>query len=195
MKDGEIIQSGIPEEVVTSPAEDYVREFVQDASPAKVLTAGSIMTNPDVIIYEWQGPKAALHLLKTAKKDHGFLVSSRRKYLGLVTAKSLTDLIRKDGGSTRDALEPDIPTCTSDALLEDLFPLAVATSFPIPVLDEDGKLIGEIENETILSSMVQYRETIAVDNNKETEKPEEAEVGQPKEEAPPEVNQEKQSDA
>ena len=197
MKDGDIIQSGIPEEVVTSPAEDYVREFVQDASPAKVLTAGSIMTDPDVIIYDWQGPKAALHLLKTAKKDHGFLVSSRRKYLGLVTAKSLSALISKDGGGTRDALEPDIPTCTSDALLEDLFPLAVATSFPIPVLDEEGKLIGEIENETILSSMVQYRENTTVNNDKKEEpaKAAEAEDETESKETPPDVSEEKHSDA
>ena len=50
-------------------------------------------------------------------------------------------------------------------LLEDLFCLAVATKYPIPVVDEKEKLIGEIDNETILSSMVQYKET-------ETEEPE-----------------------
>jgi Mg/Co/Ni transporter MgtE len=39
--------------------------------------------------------------------------------------------------------------------------MAVATKYPIPVIDENGKLIGEIDNETILSSMVQYKETEA----------------------------------
>ena len=161
MKDGEIIQTGIPEEVVTSPAGDYVREVVQDASPAKVITAGSIMTEPEVIIYDWQGPKAALHLLKTSRSDHGFLVTRRRNFLGLVTEKSLAELIKNKGQSTREALEPDIATCTNDMLLEDLFAMAVATRYPIPVIDENGKLIGEIDNETILSSMVQYKETEA----------------------------------
>jgi glycine betaine/proline transport system ATP-binding protein len=159
MKDGEIIQSGIPEEVVTSPAGDYVREFVQDASPAKVITAGSIMTEAGTIIYDWQGPKAALHLLKNAKSDHGFLVSKGRKYLGLVTETGLAKLVKGSVKSTREALEPDIATCTPDMLLEDLFCLAVATRYPIPVVDENGKLVGEIDNETILSSMVQYKET------------------------------------
>lgn len=159
MKDGEIIQSGIPEEVVTSPAGDYVREFVQDASPAKVITAGSIMTEAGTIIYDWQGPKAALHLLKNAKSDHGFLVSKGRKYLGLLTETGLSKLVKDSINSTREALEPDIVTCTPDMLLEDLFCLAVATRYPIPVVDENGKLVGEIDNETILSSMVQYKET------------------------------------
>jgi len=159
MKDGEIIQSGIPEEVVTSPAGDYVREFVQDASPAKVITAGSIMTEAGTIIYDWQGPKAALHLLKNAKSDHGFLVGKGQKYLGLLTEVNLAKLVKDSVKSTREALEPDIATCTPDMLLEDLFCLAVATRYPIPVVDENGKLVGEIDNETILSSMVQYKDT------------------------------------
>ncbi len=161
MRDGEIIQTGIPEEVITSPIDDYVREFVQDASPAKVLTAGSIMTDPGTIIYEWQGPKAALHLLKTSKGDYGFLVSRGRKFLGLVTEKRLAKLIKNKNNDIKEAMEPDVTTCTPDILLEDLFCLAIATEYPIPVVNEEGKLIGEIDNDIILSSMVQYKETEA----------------------------------
>ncbi len=158
MKDGEIIQTGVPEEVVTSPAGEYVREFVRDASPAKVLTAGTIMTEPDVIIYEWQGPKTALHLLKTGKKDYAFLVTRAHKLLGLVTAKRLTELIEKRDSAIIDALEPDITTCPPDMLLEDLLGLVVASEHPIPVVDEQGKLLGEIHRGIILSSMVQFKE-------------------------------------
>lgn len=42
MKDGEIIQVGTPEELITRPATDYVAEFTRDVSRAKVLTVGSI---------------------------------------------------------------------------------------------------------------------------------------------------------
>ena len=167
MKDGEIIQTGIPEDVVISPSGEYVRNFVQDASPAKVITAGSIMTEPEIIIYDWQGPKATLHLLKTSKSNHGFLVTRGRKYLGLLTEKRLMDLTKNKGDSTREALEPDIATSTSDMLLEDLFGLAVASKYPIPVIDEEGKLIGEIENDTIIGSMVQYKEVEETDIEKQ----------------------------
>ena len=44
MKDGAVIQVGTPEELVTSPATDYVAEFTRDVSRAKVLSAGSVMT-------------------------------------------------------------------------------------------------------------------------------------------------------
>jgi len=44
MKDGAIIQTGTPEELVIHPATDYVAEFTRDVPRAKVLTARSVMT-------------------------------------------------------------------------------------------------------------------------------------------------------
>jgi len=43
MKDGAFVQVGTPEEVVSSPADDYVADFVRDVPRAHVLTALSIM--------------------------------------------------------------------------------------------------------------------------------------------------------
>ena len=51
MRDGEIVQMGTPEEIVTLPADDYVTEFIQDVSKAKVLQASGIMQEPDAIIH------------------------------------------------------------------------------------------------------------------------------------------------
>ena len=176
MRDGEIIQTGIPEEVVTTPINDYVREFVQDASPAKVLTAGSIMTQPGTVIYEWQGPKAALHLLTTARSDYAFVVGRGSKFMGLTTTKRLIKLIKKKSKDVKEALEPDIATCTPDMLLEDLFSLAVATKYPLPVVDEKEKLVGGIDNDIILSSMVQYKETETKESETKDIEKEEVEV-------------------
>ncbi len=43
MKDGEIIQVGTPEELVTRPATSYVAEFTRDVNRAKVMSAISLM--------------------------------------------------------------------------------------------------------------------------------------------------------
>jgi glycine betaine/proline transport system ATP-binding protein len=42
MKDGEIVQAGTPEEIVLSPATDYVAEFTRNVAKAKVITVGSL---------------------------------------------------------------------------------------------------------------------------------------------------------
>jgi len=44
MKDGAIIQTGTPEELVLAPATDYVAEFTHHIPRAKVMTAGSVMS-------------------------------------------------------------------------------------------------------------------------------------------------------
>jgi len=161
MKDGEIIQIGTPEEVITSPSDAYVREFVQDASPAKVVTASSIMEQPNVLLYEWQGPKAAMHALVTNKLEAAFLVSRTGKLLGLVTVEHLIELFRRRGKSLLEALEPDLLTCSADMVIEDLFPLAASTCFPIAVVDDAEKFVGEIHTSTILVSMIQEKDTEA----------------------------------
>ena len=43
MKDGQIMQIGTGEEILTNPANEYVRTFVEDVDRSKVLTAQNIM--------------------------------------------------------------------------------------------------------------------------------------------------------
>jgi glycine betaine/proline transport system ATP-binding protein len=43
MRDGKVIQVGTPEEIVVSPADDYVADFVKGISRLKVVQAKSIM--------------------------------------------------------------------------------------------------------------------------------------------------------
>jgi len=44
MNDGAIVQIGTPEEVIITPASDYVGEFTRDVPRARVLSAGAVMT-------------------------------------------------------------------------------------------------------------------------------------------------------
>jgi glycine betaine/proline transport system ATP-binding protein len=157
MKDGEIVQIGTPEEVITEPSDAYVREFVQDASPAKVMTAGTLMYEPKVLLYEWQGPKAAMHLLRINHVDEAFMVSRTGKLLGLVTLERLIELFRRKSNTIIEAIEPDIHTCTADTVMEDLFPLAASTGYPIAVVDDEGRFLGEVCTTSLFISMVEAR--------------------------------------
>ena len=155
MRDGEIIQIGAPEDVISKPADDYVREFVQDASPAKVFTAGRIMNQPDALLYEWQGPKAALHILSTTKEDYAFMVGKNRKFLGLITLKRLRGFIQTHGASLKDSFEPDPAVASPDTVLEDLFPVAAEAEYPIAVIDDEGRFVGEVQISAIFENMIQ----------------------------------------
>jgi len=155
MRDGEIIQIGAPEDVISEPEDDYVREFVQDASPAKVYTAGRIMNEPDALLYEWQGLKAALHVLSSAKEDYAFMVGRNRTFLGLLTLKRLKNIIQNQGTSIKEALEPDPATTDPEVVLEDLFPIAAEADYPIAVVNEQGRFLGEVQISSIFENMIQ----------------------------------------
>jgi glycine betaine/proline transport system ATP-binding protein len=155
MRSGEIIQIGTPEAVISSPADDYVQEFVQDASPAQVLTAGNIMDEPDLLLYDWQGPKVARTLLSKSKQEQAFVLDKRHRLVGLADHPALDALLRQGAKDLRNGLVTDFPQCTGDMLVEELFPLATSSKYPIAVLDQSGKFQGDIRNRTILNSMIQ----------------------------------------
>jgi len=52
MKDGRIVQIGTPEEIVTNPSDDYVRDFVEGISRLKLVFAHSIMKPVDQHVAE-----------------------------------------------------------------------------------------------------------------------------------------------
>ncbi|WP_030354585.1 quaternary amine ABC transporter ATP-binding protein [Streptomyces scopuliridis] len=47
MRDGEIVQLGSAEDILVTPANDYVASFTQDVDRSRVLTAGAIMADPE----------------------------------------------------------------------------------------------------------------------------------------------------
>ncbi len=46
MRDGKIVQLGSAEDILVTPANDYVASFTQDVDRSRVLTAGAIMAEP-----------------------------------------------------------------------------------------------------------------------------------------------------
>ncbi len=155
MRNGELVQIGSPEEIVTEPADEYVQEFVRDASPAKVLTAGSIMEKPSVLLYDWEGPNTAIHMLQSNKRNAAFVVDKKHTLLGVATQNRLkpyADMKDKDAKIPKESFRM-VPTVSEDTILEDLFSIVTANPYPIPVVDENGKMLGIVKTDTIFETI------------------------------------------
>jgi glycine betaine/proline transport system ATP-binding protein len=50
MRDGRIVQLGTAEDILVTPANDYVASFTQDVDRSRVLTAGAVMAEPHTAI-------------------------------------------------------------------------------------------------------------------------------------------------
>ncbi|AWI30561.1 ATP-binding cassette domain-containing protein [Streptomyces sp. ICN441] len=59
MRDGRIVQLGTPEEIVGSPADDYVRDFVRDVPREQVMTVRTAMRPADGATEAEHGPAVA----------------------------------------------------------------------------------------------------------------------------------------
>ena len=155
MRDGEIVQVGTPEEIVTLPADDYVAEFVQDVSKAKVLQAAGIMQEPKAVAHEWQGPRAALHVMQDNDTDVLFLLGHNRVLKGLITEEMAAALARQGIERLENIATERVLTTSPDSYIEEIIPLAAQTEHPIAVVSDVGTLLGEVHRGALLSRIAE----------------------------------------
>ncbi|MBA2739314.1 MAG: glycine betaine/L-proline ABC transporter ATP-binding protein [Nocardioidaceae bacterium] len=105
MRDGEVVQIGTAAEIVASPADEYVRDFISDVPRSHVLTLRYVMRDP-----------------------------------------------RPDDSSQGPVMSPD--TIVRQAALA-----ALASDHPVRVVD-NGKLVGIVDDETILRVVVAEEEGV-----------------------------------
>ncbi len=153
MRNGHIVQIGTPEEIVAEPANDYVEQFVRDASPARVFSAGSIMQEPSAVVYRWQGPSVAERVLVDANRDWAFVLGRNRRYLGVVHLDDIEAHPKGKGEGLIDVIKDLATTCGPETLVQDLFPLISRSSYPVAVLDDDGGFLGEVRPRHIFEIM------------------------------------------
>ena len=85
MKDGEIVQIGTPEEILTEPATEYVARFVEDVDITKVLTAEMVMKKTEAVAYlGTDGPRAALRKMRKAAIGSLFVLNKEHTVAGIV---------------------------------------------------------------------------------------------------------------
>jgi glycine betaine/proline transport system ATP-binding protein len=105
MKDGEIIQIGTPEDLVNSPATDYVAEFTADVNRAKVLSASTLMgaPTPKSNGLEKVAAKAKIASFAAAIVDSSkpfAVVGDNGEVIGEISPKSVINLLSgKDRGA------------------------------------------------------------------------------------------------
>ena len=148
LKDGELVQQGAPEEILLNPATEYVEAFVKDVNRARALTVETVMKPPGCRITA-ETIDEALKQMKKTSEDFGYYVNDEG-YQGVVQQQTLEQALKK--GSQRrvsSILLETVPTIQADSLLEAVIPDTLDTDFPLPVVDDDGHLQGQLSRASI----------------------------------------------
>ncbi|WP_225219039.1 quaternary amine ABC transporter ATP-binding protein [Arthrobacter gallicola] len=152
MKDGEIIQIGTPDDILSHPANDYVAQFVQDVDRTRVLTAASVMEPARSVVTLTGGPRGALRTMRDLQTSAAFVVDRRRTFLGTVTDRDVMALVEQRSPDLAPAIRPGNPVDGETALAQ-LFGMAVESPVPLPVTDASGRLIGAVPRVTLLAAL------------------------------------------
>lgn len=152
MKDGEIVQIGTPEEILTNPANNYVSQFVKGVDRSKVLTAESVMWRPEPLVSINSGPRVAVQLMKEHGISSIFVVEGKNRLLkGIIMINDAVEAMKSKKGL--ESFITQVPSIPLDMPLYEIIPLIAESNYPLPVVDENGKLNGIIIRGTVLGAL------------------------------------------
>lgn len=157
MKDGEIMQIGTGEEILTNPANDYVEKFVEDVDRSRVLTAENIMDRPTTLKIGKDGPNVALRRMEQEGLSNMLVIDDSRKLYGYVTDSDTARAVKNHEKNFDNILRTDVPTVQKDTLINDIFEVIHDASTPVAVV-EDGKLVGIIVRSLVLGALAKDSE-------------------------------------
>lgn len=154
MRDGRIVQIGTAEEILSDPANDYVAQFVADVDRTRVLTASSVMVRPTAVVSWTAGPRQASRTMREAQVSAAFVVDRNRVLRGVVRDDEAVAALRAGAESIEQIVRNDMATVNVTTSLAEIFAPSAESPLPVPVIDDDGRLMGVVPRVTLLEAMV-----------------------------------------
>lgn len=179
MKDGRIEQIGTAEEIISRPASDYVKAFVEDMNRTAILTAGAIMQPVHERALTNDGPRTILRKIRKAGLTGILMTDAKRKIKGYILARELVDYLNKHKDEEKVPLDESLlhepATVKKDMPLTEVINLYQDMEFgPVAVLDDEDRLEGVIVKGAIIAALAEGAD-VNVDTENASEKAEEAE--------------------
>jgi glycine betaine/proline transport system ATP-binding protein len=162
LKDGEIVQIGTPEDILTHPADDYVARFIEGVDMSKILTAQHAMRPVRATAREEDGPRTTLRKMSENGLDSIYVTSRDRKLQGLVVVDAVEQAAKAGKESIREIMTQDFRAVGPDEPLHNLFAMFSEKSFPIAVVDDDERLLGVVVKGAVLDELAQAAEPARV---------------------------------
>ena len=154
MKDGEVVQVGTPEEILTDPANDYVTRFTESVDRGRVVTASSIMlTQPMVFRIRKDGPEAIIRKMREKRLYALPVIGTDEQFLGEIRLKDVLRLRKEGARDISSIVMKEVPSVLESMTVEDMLPLLPKVHQALPVVDENNRLKGVVSTSAIIIEM------------------------------------------
>ncbi len=159
MKDGVIEQIGTAEDILTDPASDYVKAFVEKVDRKTIITAKSLMfEKPTVVRFRKDGPEGALRKMRTTGLETLPVVDFQNKFLGFVTLSDIVQIAKKKEPTVESVINSNVPSVYQEATVEEMLPLISGSKSAIAVVDETNKFLGLVTQLSLIIEATKFNE-------------------------------------
>ncbi|MFW6259319.1 MAG: quaternary amine ABC transporter ATP-binding protein [Tangfeifania sp.] len=160
MKDGVVEQIGTAEEILTEPATEYVKAFVEKVDRKTIITAETLMfDNPTIVRFKKDGPKGAIRKMRSAGVDVLPVEDSEEKFLGYVWLEDMLKLEKEKAKSVESAIHTEVPSVYRNYTVEDMLPLITGHHHPLAVIhEEDGRLLGLVTQTSLIIESTRFND-------------------------------------
>lgn len=155
MQGGEVVQVGTPDDILNNPANDYVRSFFKGVDVSNVFSAKDIAFKSKITLIKKdssEGLRSGLQLLNDHERDFGYVVDKHNQFIGVVSASSLHDVIKKKQ-TLAEAIIDDVQAIPAETPIRDIISWVAQAPCAVPVIDENQKYIGVITKARLLETL------------------------------------------
>jgi len=145
LKDGALVQQGDPQDILLSPQDEYVANFVKDVNRGKVLNAHHVLAKPVATL----STNTTVAKARDWMMRHGFDYATVLEGAYLKGIVTLSDLQSATQETIRESVAPvtSVPETTE---LESLMPRMIRDTAPIAVTTENGEFVGWVSRSRVI---------------------------------------------
>lgn len=155
VRDGSLVQVGTAEEIVGSPADDYVAKFARGVDLSRILTLKDIMKRPQPVVQLKDGPNVALKVMKEHDLSSVFVVDRSKRLHGLINADLAIEARQKGVHNLQEVELIEVLALQGNVLVQDILPVIANTKVPLAVVDEEEHLLGIIVRGVVLAALAE----------------------------------------
>jgi len=151
MKDGQIVQSGMPEEILLQPATDYVRRFVEHIDISSVVSVGRLVDRQVPRLLPTQTVAEARDATAGSESGMGFVVDAAGRPIGALSREDLS--ASRNLQPVTQVMRGDIVRLPAATTLKAALAVLIAQPECVAVVDADDRLLGSLTTRDAVAAL------------------------------------------
>lgn len=153
MRDGRCVQVASPEEIVLSPADDYVRDFAKELDPARVISARTMARFGGAAVAPDASPDDVLAAMRAAGKSCLIVADEIGAPQGYICRADLDSAACSSGSRARDFCNGASVRAVPETMpLIDVYSV-MGDGLPVAVVDAERRIVGTFDAGDVLSRL------------------------------------------